>query len=617
MRHIAILDFGSQYTHLIARRIRELNVLAKIYPNDIAAAALPAEVSGIILSGGPQSVYDAGALTVDPAIFTLGKPILGVCYGHQLMAQLLGGQVRAGKIREYGRADLTIVQLTPLLANVNAETTVWMSHGDSVTRLPAGFAAVARTNDCPITAMADEDKKLYGLQFHPEVDHTPEGVTILSNFVFNICRAEKNWYVEDIVAALRQKILQPIGGPGDPAVLRDGAGKKVFILVSGGVDSSVAFALLTKTLGEERVKGLYIDTGFMRRGESAEIAAGFRQAGLHNFTAVDASDVFYKNLEQVYEPEAKRNIIGQTFLDVKDEQIAKLNLNSDEWLLGQGTIYPDIIESSGSQNAQKIKTHHNRVDAIKRMVEQGLVVEPLIDFYKFEVRQIGRLLNLPPNLINRHPFPGPGLAIRCLCRQHSAVADVAAIQNKADVLFAQKYPRLRQRALPLKSVGVQGDNRTYAHPLAVWGEADWEKLDALASQVTNTIKDVNRVVLLLNPPAEPSAIFKLPACDVYVSRERINLLRQIDDMVISIIRQNGIYDNIWQFPSVLIPIVDEQGRETIVLRPFNSRDVMTATFYRMDKKILSQIVQEILATGKISYVFYDVTNKPPGTTEWE
>ena len=617
MRHVAILDFGSQYTHLIARRIRELNVLAKIYPNDIAAAALPAEVSGIILSGGPQSVYDAGALTVDPAIFTLGKPILGVCYGHQLMAQLLGGQVRAGKIREYGRADLTIVQLTPLLANVNAETTVWMSHGDSVTRLPAGFAAVARTNDCPITAMADEDKKLYGLQFHPEVDHTPEGVTILSNFVFNICRAEKNWYVEDIVAALRQKILQPIGGPGDPAVLRDGAGKKVFILVSGGVDSSVAFALLTKTLGEERVKGLYIDTGFMRRGESAEIAAGFRQAGLHNFTAVDASDVFYKNLEQVYEPEAKRNIIGQTFLDVKDEQIAKLNLNSDEWLLGQGTIYPDIIESSGSQNAQKIKTHHNRVDAIKRMVEQGLVVEPLIDFYKFEVRQIGRLLNLPPNLINRHPFPGPGLAIRCLCRQHSAVADVAAIQNKADVLFAQKYPRLRQRALPLKSVGVQGDNRTYAHPLAVWGEADWEKLDALASQVTNTIKDVNRVVLLLNPPAEPSAIFKLPACDVYVSRERINLLRQIDDMVISIIRQNGIYDNIWQFPSVLIPIVDEQGRETIVLRPFNSRDVMTATFYRMDKKILSQIVQEILATGKISYVFYDVTNKPPGTTEWE
>ena len=617
MRHVAILDFGSQYTHLIARRIRELNVLAKIYPNDIAAAALPAEVSGIILSGGPQSVYDAGALTVDPAIFTLGKPILGVCYGHQLMAQLLGGQVRAGKIREYGRADLTIVQLTPLLANVNAETTVWMSHGDSVTRLPAGFAAVARTNDCPITAMADEDKKLYGLQFHPEVDHTPEGVTILSNFVFNICRAEKNWYVEDIVAALRQKILQPIGGPGDPAVLRDGAGKKVFILVSGGVDSSVAFALLTKTLGEERVKGLYIDTGFMRRGESAEIAAGFRQAGLHNFTAVDASDVFYKNLEQVYEPEAKRNIIGQTFLDVKDEQIAKLNLNSDEWLLGQGTIYPDIIESSGSQNAQKIKTHHNRVDAIKRMVEQGLVVEPLIDFYKFEVRQIGRLLNLPPNLINRHPFPGPGLAIRCLCRQHSAVADVAAIQNKADVLFAQKYPRLRQRALPLKSVGVQGDNRTYAHPLAVWGEADWEKLDALASQVTNTIKDVNRVVLLLNPPAEPSAIFKLPACDVYVSRERINLLRQIDDMVISIIRQNGIYDNIWQFPSVLIPIVDEQSREAIVLRPFNSRDVMTATFYRMDKKILSQIVQEILATGKISYVFYDVTNKPPGTTEWE
>ncbi|MEK7067720.1 MAG: glutamine-hydrolyzing GMP synthase, partial [Patescibacteria group bacterium] len=419
MQHIAILDFGSQYTHLIARRIRELNVLAKIYPNDIASTALPAEVSGIILSGGPQSVYDAGALTVDAAIFTLNKPILGICYGHQLMAQLLGGKVQAGKIREYGRADLTIVQSTPLLDKVNAPTIVWMSHGDSVMQLPAGFAVIAHTQDCPVTVMANEDKKLYGLQFHPEVDHTPEGVTMLSNFVFNICRAKKNWYLKNIVAELRQKILRQVGN------------KKVFILVSGGVDSSVAFTLLTKTLDEERVRGLYIDTGFMRRGESAEIAAGFRQAGLNNFTAVDASDTFYKNLDKIYEPEAKRNIIGQTFLDAKDQQIIDLDLNSAEWLLGQGTIYPDIIESSGSRHAQKIKTHHNRVEAVKKMIEQGLVVEPLIDFYKFEVRQIGRRLGLLNNLINRHPFPGPGLAIRCLCHQHSAVADVSDIQQKA------------------------------------------------------------------------------------------------------------------------------------------------------------------------------------------
>jgi len=407
------------------------------------------------------------------------------------------------------------------------------------------------------------------------------------------------------VAELEENIRKQVGD------------KKVFILVSGGVDSSVAFALLTKTLGEERVRGLYIDTGFMRADESEEIKKGFADSGMRNFTAVDASATFFHNLKNIFEPEQKRAIIGQTFLDVKDAQIKKLGLNDDDWLLGQGTIYPDIIESGGSQNAQKIKTHHNRVDAIKKMISEGKVIEPLIDFYKFEVRLVGKKLGLPDNLINRHPFPGPGLAIRCLCHQSGKNDDVSFIQREVDELFAKKYSAFSQQVLPIKSVGVQGDNRTYAHPLVVWGENDWDALDMLSSYTTNTVKNINRVLLLLNPSTQQKPAFTLAPHDVFLTPERIEILREIDDIVHRHIKTAGIYDDIWQFPVVLVPLVDEQGRESIGLRPFNSRDVMTVHFYRMDKKILDNLIVKILATGKISQIFYDLTNKPPGTTEWE
>jgi GMP synthase (glutamine-hydrolysing) len=609
MEHIAILDFGSQYTHLITRRIREFDVLAKIYPHDISADKLPADVIGLILSGGPQSVYDENAITVDKNIFKLNKPVLGICYGHQLMGQLLGGEVKPGKVREYGRAQLHLkndsTQQNRLFENIANDSIVWMSHGDSVSKLPAGFNGIAETDDCPITAMADDTHRFYGLQFHPEVDHTEHGVAILKNFVLNICQAEQNWRIEDIVTELEASIRQQVGN------------KKVFILVSGGVDSSVAFALLTKTLGEDRVRGLYIDTGFMRANESEEIKQGFSDSGMRNFTAVDASEIFFHNLENIYEPEQKRAIIGQTFLDVKDEQIKKLGLNDDDWLLGQGTIYPDVIESGGSQNAQKIKTHHNRVDAIKKMIAEGKIIEPLVDFYKFEVRLIGKKIGLPDNLINRHPFPGPGLAIRCLCQNRDKIDDISAIQKEADELFSQKYPDLFQRVLPIKSVGVQGDNRTYAHPLAVWGEKDWDRLDQLSSYTTNALKNVNRVLLWLNPSSEQTPVFSLAKDNAFLTPKRVDTLREIDDLVHRHIKQAGIYDDIWQFPVVLVPLVDLEGRESIGLRPFNSRDVMTVHFYRMAKEILDSLVAKIQATGKIAHIFYDISNKPPGTTEWE
>ncbi|MDD4333335.1 MAG: glutamine-hydrolyzing GMP synthase [Patescibacteria group bacterium] len=599
--HIAILDFGSQYTHLIARNIRELNVLAKIYPHDASASELE-NASGIILSGGPQSVYDKNSIKVDQKIFKLGVPLLGLCYGHQLIAHLLGGRVKPGRVREYGRANLFLKGSTPLFKNIRKKTEVWMSHGDSVIKVPKNFIISGSTPNCPVTAMADNINHIYGLQFHPEVDHTREGKKIIENFVINICCAEKNWEIKDLLAHIMEKIKKQVGD------------KKVFVLVSGGVDSNVSFALLSKALGKERVKGLYIDTGFMRKNESAQIIKSFKKIGFDNLEIVDAGQTFFKNLKQICDPEEKRKIIGQTFLDIKDEVCEKLNLKN--WLLGQGTIYPDTIESGGTKNADKIKTHHNRVAAIQKMIDQGLVVEPLVDFYKYEVRQIGRLLKLPKNLIERHPFPGPGLAIRALCfEEKNAKNNIQKTQNKITKFYKNNYTKIFQKLLPIKSVGVQGDNRTYAHPLAVWGENNWEKLDKISVATTNSIHEVNRVVLLLNPDKNNN--FVSPSEKLDLSPERINILREIDAIVTKNIIKANLYNDIWQFPVVLIPITDGSGKESIVLRPVNTRDAMTLNFYQMKKSILKKITREILATKKISYIFYDITNKPPGTTEWE
>jgi GMP synthase (glutamine-hydrolysing) len=602
IKHIAILDFGSQYTHLIARNIRELGVLAKIYPTDVPSERLE-DAAGVILSGGPQAVYVENSLTIDPAILELGVPVLGVCYGHQLLAHLLGGQVDSGKTKEYGKARLAILKNSPIFENISGSTPVWMSHGDTVVSSPAGFEIIGATDDCPVTAMADEARKFYGFQFHPEVAHTQEGKTMLSNFVLDICQAEKNWRVENLVDDLLEKIKKQVGG------------KKVFILMSGGVDSNVAFALLTRALGPDRVLGLYIDTGFMRQGESAEIKQGFARAGFRNIRTVDASADFYAKLENVYEPEAKRKIIGQTFLEVKDKISRELELNPEEWLLGQGTIYPDTIESGGTKNADKIKTHHNRVDAIAEMIEKGLVVEPLVDFYKDEVRALGKLLGLPVDLINRHPFPGPGLAIRTLCRKVDQEENLAPVEKKVEEFIHKNFKNISGCVLPIRSVGVQGDNRTYAHPLVIWGELDWQKLGEISAAVTNSLPEINRVLRLLNP-GEKNEFFA-PGEDVCLTRERVDKLRRIDAIVNRHIRAAGIYASIWQFPVVLIPVLDKKHRESIVLRPINSRDAMTLDFFQMDKELLEKITRDILATGEIGYVFYDLTDKPPGTVEWE
>jgi len=608
MQHIAILDFGSQYTHLFARRIRELDVLAKIYPHEIKTNELPDDVIGIILSGGPQSVYDINAPQIDKNILYLNKPVLGICYGHQLMAQVLGGSVKSGTVREYGRAELNKIinddeiEESRLLFEVEIPTTVWMSHGDTVKTLPNGFTTIASTPDCPNAVLANEEQKYYSLQFHPEVNHTEQGNTIIANFVLHICQAEQNWKIENIIDDLIQKIKNQVGE------------RKVFVLVSGGVDSSVTFSLLTKALGEKKVKGLYIDTGFMRKDESIEIKQNFDNIGFHNLETFNASQIFFDRLQNVSEPEEKRKIIGQTFLDIKDKVNDQLGLNSQEWLLGQGTIYPDTIETGGTKNADTIKTHHNRIDALQKMVAEGLVVEPLVDFYKDEVRQTGHLLNLPKEMVERHPFPGPGLAIRCLCNdeKQNQENEINKVSSRAQEI-CQQY-NIKSHILPIKSVGVQGDNRTYAHPLAIWGENNWEQLDKISTNITNSVPEINRVVLLLN---QNDDINKFQLHQAYLTRDRIELLQEIDDIINKTIKEAGLYDKIWQFPVVLIPYGENNKPESIVLRPVVSKEAMTANFSRIDNEILQIMTDKILKTNKISGVFYDITNKPPGTIEWE
>ena len=474
MKHIAILDFGSQYTHLIARRVRELEVLAKIYPAETPAKKLPKDIIGIILSGGPQSVYDKNSPQIDADIFNLNLPVLGLCYGHQLMAKTLGGEVKLGKIHEYGRAQLSKSNKSPIFEKISSKTTVWMSHGDRVSKLPEGFILTGSTNDCSIAAMADIKRNFFGLQFHPEVHHSEQGLKILNNFVLNICGATKNWKIENIINDLIKKIKKQVKN------------KKVFLLVSGGVDSSVAFALLSKAIGKNSVYGLYVDTGFMRLNESKEIKKFMFKAGFDNLNIHNASETFYKKLSGVCEPETKRKIIGQTFIDVKDEVADKLKLNPNKWLLAQGTIYPDTIETGGTKHADTIKTHHNRVEAIQKLINQGKVIEPISDFYKDEVREIGTLLGLKDNMVNRHPFPGPGLAIRILCHKSSSSLRHPELDSgSAPVSKKQILNQVQHDVLPIKSVGVQGDNRTYAHPLVITSKKNWKELDKITSKTTN------------------------------------------------------------------------------------------------------------------------------------
>jgi GMP synthase (glutamine-hydrolysing) len=595
---IAVLDFGGQYAHLISNRVRRLNVYSEIFAPDVALSEIEG-ACGVIFSGGPSSVYDPDQPAFNPALIESGLPTLGLCYGHQLICRHLGGEVVAGNVREYGNAKLKIVPETELFAGLGTEEEVWMSHGDVVARLPDGFRSLGETTDCPTAAVGDESRGIYGLQFHPEVAHTPNGMGILDNFL-KICQAPRTWtmanYAEVAMEAIRQQVGQ----------------RNLFLLVSGGVDSSVAFVLFNQALGADRVLGLHIDNGFMRKAETATVEAFLNKEGFHNLKVEDASEDFLLSVEGMVEPEMKREAIGKTFLVVKDKVLARLNLDPDQWLLGQGTLYPDTIESGGTEHAALIKTHHNRIDLIEELIAQGKVIEPLAQLYKDEVRDLGTELGLPDHLVWRHPFPGPGLAVRCLCSYgESAAEDLAEIEAKAAQIASESG--LQLGILPVKSVGVQGDFRTYAHPVVVWGEADWDLLGHVSTRITNSIREINRVLYLIGPDVLPSLRLKR----AFSTRSRLDLLREADDIAMRALWEAQLMGDVSQMPTVLLPLTTDGRDESVVLRPITTPDFMTARFSELPLELVTQMGSDILALEGINAVFYDVTHKPPGTVEWE
>jgi GMP synthase (glutamine-hydrolysing) len=552
----------------------------------------------LILSGGPHSVYETDAPEFNEDILNFKGPILGLCYGHQLICHVLGGHASGSDIREYGIAGMEITADSPIFRGLESTQTVWMSHGDSVDKLPGGFEIIAKSRDCAMAAVQNSERRIYGLQFHPEVIHTQNGNTILDNFL-NLCGCSRDWNMEKYLKSIEKDLKSRLEG------------KNLFLLVSGGVDSTVTFALLNRALGTDRVQGLHIDNGLMRENETSRISRYMADFGFDNLHIADASSEFLEKLEGITDPEEKRKIIGDAFISVQQSELEKMGLDPNMWVLGQGTIYPDTIESGGTKHADTIKTHHNRVPIIEKLIEQGKIIEPIAQLYKDEVRILGKSLDLPDDLIWRHPFPGPGLGVRVLCSSGENKLPPESVKSRLDSLL--QGSGLKADILPIRSVGVQGDSRSYAHPAIITGDSDWDRLEELSTKITNTIPEINRIVFQIAPGDELA--FK--ARKAWVTGERLEELRKADSLLNSFIKEHGFYRKIWQMPVVSLPISPQGDRDAVVMRPVHSREAMTASFYRLPMDFLKKIGRELTARTTFTGLFFDVTHKPPATIEWE
>lgn len=494
---VAILDFGSQYTHLIARRIREHGVYSEILPYNTGALELSRRApKAMIFSGGPASVTLKNSPKCDEEIFKMGIPILGICYGAQLMAKMLGGEVVKAKAREYGKAILKVKSRKTLFKGLKPNETIWMSHGDRILRLPKGFSIAGSTDNSPIAAMKDDLNKFYGVQFHPEVAHTPKGKKILSNFIFDIAGCRPDWDMRSLIKESIKKLKKDLGN------------EKVLCALSGGVDSSVLAVLLYKAIGRNLV-AIFIDNGLLRKGERELVEKRFKSRFHINLKTVDASTLFLEELKGVKDPEKKRKIIGRTFINVFEKEAKKLGRIK---FLAQGTLYPDVIESRspiGGPSAT-IKTHHN-VGGLPDKFNFKLI-EPLKFLFKDEVRLLGKELGLPDDLVYRHPFPGPGLAVRII---GPVTKERLNILRQADWILIDEiknsgiYRKLWQSfcvLLPVKTVGVMGDERTYENVVAVravtsedamtarWAKLPYELLEKISNRIINEVRGINRVV---------------------------------------------------------------------------------------------------------------------------
>ena len=599
---IAVLDFGSQYAHLIANRIRHIGAYTRIFSPSSKENLLQG-AKGIVLSGGPASVYSSNVPKFNSKILELELPILGLCYGHQLIAQAFGGSISNIGKGEFGKAILKHISDSPLWENVSFPNQVWMSHQDSITKCPEEFDVTGETDNGCVAALKHSKRPIYTLQFHPEVTDTSLGRTMLENFV-NACDVRSRWSMESFIEETTSRLKHEIGD------------RKVLMFLSGGVDSSVAFALLNKAVGQDKMLGLYINNGFMRKHESEEILNRYSQLGYTNIQSRDYSSFFLDAVSDLVDPQIKRQKIGATFIKMRDKFLNELNLDAQDWMLGQGTLYPDIIESGGTEHAEVIKSHHNRVQEVIDLVSSGHVVEPLKDLYKDEVRQVGTLLGLPDSIVWRHPFPGPGLSINVLCASGNELFEELE-KTSEEVGICLEDSECDHLILPVRSVGVQGDQRTYTLPAVLLNTPrDWDWLENQATRLTNEVRNVNRVVVQLSSNNDEfDTHFQIQKA--FCSKNRLDLLREADYMATQMLEKHGLMREIFQLLVILLPVSKNGIDESLVLRPVVSEDVMTAQFARIDWKLLDHLVESLLDISGIETVFYDITHKPPATFGWE
>jgi GMP synthase (glutamine-hydrolysing) len=672
MERVAILDAGAQYGKVIDRRVRELNIESEILPLGIPAVRLrEGEYKAIIISGGPGSVYSDDAPLFDSEIFNLGVPVLGICYGMQLMNYVFGGSVEKKTRREDGPCDIVVNTNSLLFKGLSEKQRVLMSHGDSLGRIAEGFRVTGESAGIA-AAIENDKKKLYGLQFHPEVDLTENGRKILAVFLYEIAGFSGNYTIED----REQKAVEEIR--------RKAGDKKVLVLVSGGVDSTVCAALLNKALGAERVYAVHIDTGFMRAEESRKVKNALEKIGLQ-LKVVEAQQEFYSGktkvygselgqleigpLERVVSPEDKRHIIGDTFIRVAEAALSELGADSSGFFLAQGTLRPDLIESASktaSGHASTIKTHHNDTTLVRELREKGRVIEPLKDYHKDEVRELGRKLGLPEEIVMRQPFPGPGLAVRIICAEEPYITKEFEETNKQLVnlvnykdapesfrelireVFAKNFKETERRLLglkevyatllPIKTVGVQGDGRSYKHLVGLSGYCEWSELFFLAELIPKVFHNVNRVVYIFGDPVRGEV---RQITRTYANEETVRQLQKADDIVNKILDEERLLNKLSQTPVILLPInFGMPEARSIAIRTFITNDFMTGRAAvpgkeaepgkeallgkevelrkDIDERVVLKMAKRILeSVGGISRVVYDLTSKPPGTTEWE
>ena len=614
---IAILDPGAQYGKLIDKTVRKLGVESQIV--DLAASNEElAKYDAYIIAGGGASVHDVDAPNYNGGIFNLGKPILGICYGLQLIVKELGGSVEKLDMREDGPIEIQVETDSMFFDGTPKKQICLMTHGDTVTKLPKGFALDA-TSDGLTAAISNADQNIYGVQFHPETDLTEHGATLISNFLFKVASLKASYTLEDRHQAALKEIRDTVGD------------RDVLLFVSGGVDSTITALLMAEAKLSGTVHAVHVDHGMMRHNESEVVEIALKDAGI-DLDVVRDPDFFMnastdirgtksKQLKDTTDPEEKRAIIGDAFIQLRNREIDRLGLCPDTTVLAMGTLRPDLIESASelaSGNAKVIKTHHNDTPLVRELRNRNQVIEPLKELHKDEVRELGTKLGAPDELVWRHPFPGPGLGIRLLCAQEAYMND--DFNEVATQLAKHATDDTKTTLLPVRTVGVQGDDRTLSYLAALSGKEDWPTLQQIARAIPKSVHGVNRIVYVFGKPLTETSQTQITV--TYPSQEAFDQLRVADDAAMKVLQKHGLNKSVAQMPIVSFPVhFCSEGKRSIGIRTMITNDFMTGDIALPGRDlpidVVHEMVDEILKDKSIARVVYDLTSKPPGTTEWE